>query len=134
MPTKREKYHITTEIIGYDSDSVFNKECLYEIFMTLDVKIHDKYITLWDERLGSVHEMGEALWIQEIDGVKYIMGELDQIWYTDRLQTAYDTEDTMIPVTVRITRRDVLGEVIPALTTEFRLEVHDNGEISKCVD
>jgi hypothetical protein len=102
--------------------------------MSLDVLVHNEYITLWDEYQGATHEMGEALWIEYIDETAYIMGSLDQIWYTEKLQTAYDTLNATIPVTVRITRRDVLGEVIVALTTEFVLEVHGNGEISGCDD
>jgi hypothetical protein len=132
-PARREKYFITNELEGYEY--VDNQECLFGIYMTLDVKIANKYVTLWDELNGGVvHEMGHALWIGSIDNVDYIFGELDQFWYEDRLQTAYNTLNTTISVNVRVTRRDVTGEVIDALTTEFVLEVKDNGEISKCAD
>ena len=95
---------------------------------------HQKFETLWHEHEGIVHDMGETLFIEQVAGVDYIVAQLSHSWYIDRLQTAFDTLESSIDITVRVTRRGIDNAVIEELTSQFVLNVTDNGEESKCTD
>jgi hypothetical protein len=125
--------YITTEIEGFEF--VDNHECLEGLYTTLDVmNKNQKFETLWHEREGIIHEMGDTLYIEEVAGVDYIVAQLSHQQYVDRLQTAYDTLEPSIDITIRIARRGIDGAIIDDLTSQFVLNVTDNGEVSKCTD
>jgi hypothetical protein len=44
--------------------------------LTLDVlNVHGKFETLWDQSAGGiVHDMGEALFIEQVSTIDYIVG------------------------------------------------------------
>jgi hypothetical protein len=52
----------------------------------------------------------------------------------NRLQTKFETLDSEIVLTLRIARRDVNGNVVDALSSQFDLTVKDNDDVSECVE
>jgi hypothetical protein len=54
----------------------------------------------------------------------------------EELQPIYETLESFVDVTVRIARRDINGDIIEPLTSQFVLKVTDteNVEVSACVN
>jgi hypothetical protein len=80
--------------------------------------------------------MGEYLNIQDIAGVPHVVAQLSHQSFMEELQPIYETLEPFVEVTVRIARRDINGDIIEPLTSQFVLNVTDteNVEVSACVN